>query len=80
MRAVVSLAIISFLDAVSLRCLQLHPNADEVWLRAANWEFFQNGNIIGARKLLQRVKNESSYPEKIEVKFSILNPQRRLRK
>eukprot|EP00494_Astrolonche_serrata_P030896 UN31164 len=36
------------------RCLELHPQCCEVWLRAANWEFMDNSNIIDARKLLHR--------------------------
>lgn len=44
----------SALSRAFTRCLQLHPHAEIVWLRAANWEFFSNGDILGARKLLQR--------------------------
>jgi len=44
----------SALSRAFTRCLQLHPLADNVWLRTANWEFFFNGDILGARKLLQR--------------------------
>jgi len=42
------------LSAAFTKCLNYHPTAVEVWLRAANFEFFQNGNVKGARVLMMR--------------------------
>jgi len=50
----------SALSRAFTRCLQLHPHAENVWLRAANWEFFFNGDILGSRKLLQRALEMNS--------------------
>ncbi|CAM9692111.1 unnamed protein product, partial [Chrysoparadoxa australica] len=42
------------LSRVFARALQMHPREGGLWIKAASWEFFDNGNSAAARVLMQR--------------------------
>ncbi|KAJ3008204.1 U3 snoRNP protein [Thoreauomyces humboldtii] len=57
------------LGRVFAKALQMHPTNDTFWIMAAAWEFEDNGNIAGARVLMQRGLRLNAESRKLWVEY-----------